>query len=114
MHGKAIRSDLCYSWPSSATFLQAIPISSVGTRLDNTSMLIAVSLRLGAPLCTPHDCICGMAVDSSGAHGLNCRKSAGRGASDTAINSIVKTSLSSAEMPSRHEPRGLARDDQTA
>jgi len=65
--------------PSSGAFLQAIPMSSVGTRLYNTSMRIAVSLRLGAR--------------------------------DTAINSIVKTSLLSAEMPSRLEPRGLARDD---
>jgi len=97
--------------PSSGAFLQAIPMSSVSTRLDNTSMRIAVPLLLGAPLCTPHDCICGMAVDSSGAHGLSCRKSAGRGVRDTAINSIVNTSLSSAEMPSRLEPRGLSRDD---
>lgn len=97
--------------PSSGAFLQAIPMSSVGTRLDNTSMRIAVSLRLGAPLCTPHDCICGAAVDSSGVHGLSCRKSAGRGARHTAINSIVKAALTSAEIPSRLEPRGLARDD---
>jgi len=54
---------------------QTIPMSSVETLLDNTSMRIAVSLRLGAPLCTPHNCVCGMAVDSSGAHGLSCRKS---------------------------------------
>jgi len=33
--------------------IQVIPISSVDTRLDNTSMLIAVSLHLGAPLYTP-------------------------------------------------------------
>jgi len=32
--------------PSSGAFLQAIPMSSVGTRLDNKSMCIAVSLRL--------------------------------------------------------------------
>jgi len=52
-----------------------------------------------------------MAVDSSGAHDLSCRKSAGRGARDTAINSIVKTSLSSAEIPNRLVPRRRARDD---
>jgi len=55
--------------------------------------------------------ICGMTVDLSGAHGLSSRKSVGRGARDTDINSIVKTSLSSAEIPNRLEPRGLARDD---
>ena len=70
-----------------------------------------VSLRLGAPLCTPHVCICGAAVDSSGVHGLSCRKSAGRGARHSTINSIVKTALNSAEIPSRLEPQGLARDD---
>jgi len=64
--------------PSSGAFLQVIPMSSVGTRLSNTSMLITVSLRLGAALCTPHNCICGMAVDSSGVYGLSCRKSAGQ------------------------------------
>jgi len=60
------------------------------TRLDNTSMFIPVSLRLGAPLYTPHNCMWN-----------GCRfkwsriKSAGRGARDTAINSrpIVKTTL---------------------
>jgi len=52
-----------------------------------------------------------MAVDLSEAHGLSCRKSAGRGARDTAINSIVKTSLSSAEILNRLEARGRARDD---
>jgi len=58
--------------------------------------------------CTRH--ICGMAVDSSGKHGLSCRKSAGRGSRHKAINSMVKA-LSSAEMPSHLEPRGLAHDD---
>ena len=97
--------------PSSGAFLQTIPMSSVGTRLDNTSMRIAVSLRLGAPLCTPHDCVCGAAVDSSGIHGLSCRRSAGRGARHSAINSIVKAALTSAGIPIRLEPRGLACDD---
>jgi len=88
-----------------------IPMSSVGTRLDNTSVRIAVSLLcLGAPLCPQHDCICGMAVDSTGVHGQSCRKTAGRGARDTAFNTIVKAALS-AKIPSRLEPRGRARDD---
>jgi len=97
--------------PSSGAFVQAIPMSSVSTRLDNTSMRTAMSLRLGAPLYTPHNCNCGMAVDSSGAPSPSCRKSAGRGARHTAINYIVKAALSSAEMSSRLEPRGLGRDD---
>jgi len=47
----------------------------------------------------------------TGARGLSCRKSAGRGARHTAINSIVKAALSSAETPNCHEPRGRARYD---
>ena len=34
--------------PHSGAFLQAVPCSAVGTRLDDTSLRIAVALRLGA------------------------------------------------------------------
>ena len=74
-------------------------------------MRIAVELRLGAPLCMPHQCVCGAAVDSNGTHGLSCRKSAGRIARHTAINGIIKAALNAAEVPCRLEPRGLTRDD---
>lgn len=97
--------------PSSGAFLHAVPMSSVGTRLDDNAMRIAVGLRLGAPLCTPHQCICGAAVDGHGTHGLSCRKSAGRIARHTAVNGIIKAALTAAEVPCRLEPRGLARDD---
>ena len=86
-------------------------MTSVGTRLDNTSMRIAVALRLGSQICVPHKCVCGAAVDSSGTHGLSCRKSAGRIARHTAINGIIKAALTAAEIPCRLEPQGLARDD---
>jgi len=52
-----------------------------------------------------------MAVDSSGVHGLSSRKLTGCCTRHTAINSIVKAALSSAEIPSSLGPRGLARDD---
>ena len=97
--------------PSSRAFLQAIPMSSVGTRLDNTSMRIAVALRLGAAICTPHNCKCGAPVDTDGTHGLSCRKSAGRIARHTSINGIIKAALTAAETPCQLEPRGLTRDD---
>ena len=97
--------------PPSGAFLQVVPMSSVGTRLDDTAMRIAVALRLGAPVCIPHRCICGATVDSTGIHGLSCRKSAGRIARHTAINEIVKAALTVAGVPCRLEPRGLARDD---
>ena len=63
---------LAVAAPHSGDFLHALPCSSVGTRLDDTSLRIAVSLRLGASICAPHTCVCGQLVDSSGVHGLAC------------------------------------------
>jgi hypothetical protein len=99
------------SAPHSGAFLHARPCSSLGTRLDNSSLRIAVALRLGAPICAPHVCICGDMVDSTGTHGLSCRKSAGRLSRHSAVNDLIKRALSSAEVPSRLEPSSLMRDD---
>ena len=77
---------------------------SVRTRLDDASLRIAVALLFGAPICAPHKCICGVDVDSSGIHGLNCRKSAGRHVQHSALNDLVKRALTSAKVPSRLEP----------
>ena len=60
----------------SGAWLQALPISALGMRMDNESIRVAVGLRLGAPLCSPHCCAqCRQHVDYSGRHGLHCRKS---------------------------------------
>ena len=97
--------------PSSGAFLQVVPMSLVGTRLDNTAMRIAVALRLGAHLCIPHVCICGATVDNTRMHGLSCRKSGSCIARHNATNGIIKAVLTAAEMPYTLEPRGLTRDD---
>jgi hypothetical protein len=97
--------------PHSGAFLQAVLMTSVCTRLDNTSIRIAIALRLGASVCAPHRCICVAVVDSSGIHGLSCRKSSGRFARHNTVNGLIKATLSSAEIPSRLEPGGLVRDD---
>ena len=97
--------------PHSGAFLQTLPCSAVGTRLDDASLRIGVALRLGAPVCAPHKCICGVDVDSSGVHGLSCRKSAGRHVRHSTLNDLVKRALASAEVPSRLEPTSLSRSD---
>ena len=94
--------------PHSGAFLHARPCASLGTRLDNSSLRIAVALRLGAPVCLPHTCICGAPVDNTGRHGLSCRKSAGRLSRHSAVNELIKRALMSAEIPSRLEPTSLA------
>ena len=85
--------------PHSGDFLHAIPRSAVGTRLDDTSLRIAVSLRLGATMCAPHTWVCGAEVDCSGIHGLAFRKSAGRHMRHNAVNDLIKRALASADIP---------------
>ena len=99
------------SAPYSGAFLQALPCSSIGTRLDDASLRIAIAFRLGTKVCAPHTCICGATVESSGIHGLSCRKSAGRIIRHNALNDLIKRSLATAEIPSRLEPTSLFRSD---
>ena len=100
----------------SGAFLQTRPCSSLGTRLDNSSLRIAIALRLGAPVCLPHVCVCGATVDSTGRHGLSCRKSAGRLSRHlsrhSAVNELIKRALMSAEIPSKLEPTSLIRQNE--
>ena len=81
------------------------------TRLDDASLRIAIAIRLGATVCAPHTCICGTTVESSGIHGLSCRKSAGRIIRHNSLNDLIKRSLATAEIPSRLEPTSLSRSD---
>jgi len=80
----------------------------IRTRHDDTSLRIAVSLRLCATMCAPQ---CGVQVDSSGVHGLAFRKSAGRHTRHNAVNDLIKRTLASANVPSVLEPNSLSRDD---
>ncbi len=98
---------------NSGAWLQALPISSIGLRLDNPSLRIAVGLRLGTAICAPHHCqFCGAEVIFSlGLHGLCCRKSEGRYSRHASLNDVIKRSLSTAGIPSRLEPPGLSCSD---
>ena len=96
----------------SGSWLTAPPISSVGLRLDDEVVRVAVGLRLGSPLCIEHHCLhCGQLVDTSGTHGLSCRRSKGRIPRHSALNELVKRSLTSIRVPSMLEPMGLFRSD---
>ena len=55
------------------------PSSSLGLRMDDNTVRVAIGLRLGLPLCSPHTCrSCGDEVGANGLHGLSCRFSEGR------------------------------------
>ena len=91
---------LAVSCPESGAWLHAMPISSVGLRMDDDVVRIAVSLRLGVPLCHPHMCsCCGAEVNNLGTHGLSCRFSKGRHSRHAALNDINKRAPVSSRIP---------------
>ena len=97
--------------PHSGDWLHALPITSIGLRLDDEAVHLAVGLRLGTNLCTPHQCPCGELVDARGTHGLSCRRNKGRVARHAAMNDLVHRAFTKAGVPAVKEPVGLLRAD---
>lgn len=102
---------LAVSSCESGAWLNALPVSSIGTLLDNEAFRIAVGLRLGSPICAKHYCKCGFAIDEFGLHGLSCRFSSGRLSRHHEVNMLIKNALHAAEIPAILEPSGTSRDD---
>lgn len=102
---------LATSLQESNAWLQVLPSRSIGTLLDNNQFRISMGLRLGAPICAPHTCICGEKVDGRGTHGLNCSKSAGRFSRHFTLNDVIRRGLASAKIPAVLEPVGMIRED---
>ena len=96
----------------SGAWLNALPISSLGLRMDDEVIRVAVGLRLGLPLCQDRLCSsCGAEVGEPGTNGLSYRFSKGCHSSHTAVNDSIKRSLEAAKVPCHLEPTGLYRDD---
>src|SRR6218665_2910388 len=91
--------------------LPTIPVRNCGLDLSNEAIRVAIGLRLGLDLCTPHQCQCGETADPRGHHGLVCRQSAGRSARQFAVNHLVWRALTKADTPCTKEPSGLIRTD---
>ena len=87
--------------------------SSLGLRMDDNTIKVAVGLRLGSTLCRPHSCQhCRAKVaDHLATHSLSCKKSEGRHYRHAAVNDILYRTLASAHIPSRLEPSDLNRSD---
>ena len=63
----------------SGAWLNALPVPSLGSCMEDETTRVAVDLRLGTPVCRPHECShCGATVDGLATHGLSCRWSEGR------------------------------------
>ena len=97
--------------PNSGAWMNCLPSTAIGTLLDNESFQIAISQRLGLPVCAPHKCRCGAMVDRCGLHPLSFRFSAGRLPRHSALNDIIKCALTSAGFNAVLEPVGLNRGD---
>ena len=98
----------------SGAWLNALPVSTLGTLLDSESFRVAIALRVGADVCIPHSCRCGgsmVCMVCVYLHGLSCKNSAGRFPSHSAMNDVVKRALQKAGLPSVLEPPGLDRGD---
>jgi len=83
----------------SGPWLHASSISSVGLRMDNSCLRIAVGLRLGTSMCVPHICHCGAEVSARGLHGFSCGSSKGRHMRHSTLNDIICRSRSAAGIP---------------
>jgi len=95
---------------TSGAWLHALPLSSVGLKMADDVVRVAVGVRLGLNLCEPHTCACGQDVDARGTHGLACKKSAGRHPRHALLNDVVWRAMQRAEVPSTKEPNNLCRD----
>lgn len=99
------------STKEASLWLSTLPSKNIGTLLDNNTFRISVALRIGAQMCHQYECLCGETVDIYGTHALKCKKSAGRYARHREMNNIIHRTMSSANIPSTLEPKGLFRDD---
>ena len=95
----------------SGAWLNALPVSSLGSLVDPESLRVVIALRVGADVCIPHSYRCGGRIYSSGLHGLSCKYIAGRFPRHSAMNDVIKRELQKAGLPSVLEPPGLDRRD---
>ena len=92
-------------------WLLALSITPCGLRLDNEAVCIAVALRLGSELGSPHSCRCSSSVDTRGTHGLVCKHAPRRVLRHHALNECVSRAFSAAAIPVKKEPSGPAHKD---
>lgn len=102
---------LAVSHPETGTWLNVLPLLSLGLCMEDDTVWIAVGLcfTLCTPLCRPHRCHqCGAEVDNLALRGLSCWHRHPRHAS---INDIIHRSLTLTRIPSHLEPQDLYRLD---
>ena len=90
---KAVAASHAGDW------LNAPPITTIGLRLSNEAIRVAVGFRLGCITYQPHICICGAMVDDCGLHGLSCRKSGSRHTIHSQLSDLIWRAIKRAQIP---------------
>ena len=98
---------LATSSTESGDWLDALPLTSAGLKMDNATVHIAAGLRLGAPIVRPHVCVCGAMVTVDGHHGLSCRRGSGRHSRHNQINDLLCRAFISTGTLATREPHSL-------
>ena len=75
-------------------WLNLVPCKNLGLKLDDQQIGVA------------HTCHCSRRVERDGLHGLSCTKTAGRFSRHATLNSLIKHTFGSLDLPSMLEPRG--------
>ena len=102
---------LSVSSSESGAWLGALPVPSLGTKLHNESLRIALGLCLGVPIVVEHTCVCGSKADVFGPHGLSCRCSGGHIPRHAVVNETIHCALVSGGVPAVLEPVDVCRND---
>jgi len=92
-----------------AAWSESFPIASVGNLLSFGELRIAIALQTGAKIFESTKCRCSKIVDKL-VYGLSCTKNAGHFPRHSAINSILKRSLTHIGLPFTLEPVSLTND----
>ena len=94
-----------------STWLEVLPVPSLGLHLGDNELRIVTNLRLGIPTCAEHTCICNEKLGILGTYGLKCTKSRGRFSHHHSVNDIIARALNLANVPAMLEPDGIVRED---
>ena len=109
MDDKRSKNFTAHQGKFGSQWLNVFPCKNLGRKLDDQQLRISIGLHLGANICVAHVCHCGKRVERDGVHGLSCTKVLV--ASHATLNSLIKQTLGSLDLPSMLERRGLYRTD---
>ncbi len=68
----SLKSQTALYTMRSSDWLNALPSRTLCLNLSDAHFRVAVGLRLGAPVCSTHTCVCDSEADKNGQHALAC------------------------------------------